>query len=134
MVKFCKSGSEATSAAVKLARAYTCRDMIAICGDHPFFSSDDWFIGTTAMDAGIPEQIKALTVTFKYNDLQSVRALFENHPGRIAAVILEAARVEEPSGGFLHTLQELCHAEGALFILDEMVTGFRWSPGGAKQA
>ena len=68
MVKFCKSGSEATSAAVKLARAYTGRDMIAICGDHPFFSSDDWFIGTTVMNAGVPEQIKALTATFKYND------------------------------------------------------------------
>ena len=134
MVKFCKSGSEATSAAVKLARAYTGRDLIAICGDHPFFSSDDWFIGTTAMDAGVPEQIKALTVTFKYNDLQSVRALFDKHPGRIAAVILEAARVDEPAPGFLHELRELCHAEGALFILDEMVTGFRWAVGGAQQA
>jgi glutamate-1-semialdehyde 2,1-aminomutase len=134
MVKFCKSGSEATSAAVKLARAYTGRDMIAICGDHPFFSSDDWFIGTTAMDAGVPEQIKALTVAFKYNDIQSVRALFDKHPGRIAAVILEAARVDEPAPGFLHKLRELCHAKCALFILDEMVTGFRWAVGGAQQA
>ena len=134
MVKFCKSGSEATSAAVKLARAYTGRDMIAICGDHPFFSSDDWFIGTTVMNAGVPEQIKALTATFKYNDLQSVRALFDKHPGRIAAVILEAARIDEPAPGFLHELRELCHAKGALFILDEMVTGFRWAVGGAQQA
>ncbi|WP_407658163.1 glutamate-1-semialdehyde 2,1-aminomutase [Hyphomicrobium album] len=134
MVKFCKSGSEATSAAVKLARAHTGRDLIAICGDHPFFSSDDWFIGTTVMNAGVPEQIKALTVTFKYNDLQSVRALFDKHPGRIAAVILEAARVDEPAPGFLHELRELCHADGTLFILDEMVTGFRWAVGGAQQA
>ena len=68
MVKFCKDGSDATSGAVKIARAYTGRDMIACCGDHPFFSTDDWFIGTTAMDAGVPEAVRALTVTFKYND------------------------------------------------------------------
>ena len=126
MVKFCKDGSDATSAAVKTARAYTGRDMIACCGDHPFFSTDDWFIGTTAMNAGIPEAIKKLTVTFRYNDLNSVRALFEQYPGRIAAVILEAARVEEPRDNFLHKLKDLCHSHGALFILDEMITGFRW--------
>lgn len=134
MVKFCKDGSDATSAAMKLARAYTGRDMIACCGDHPFFSTDDWFIGTTAMNAGIPEQIKALTATFKYNDLGSVEELFTKHPGRIAAVILEAARLEEPVDGFLNKLQDLCHANGALFVLDEMVTGFRWASGGAQQA
>lgn len=134
MVKFCKDGSDATSAAMKLARAYTGRDMIACCGDHPFFSTDDWFIGTTAMNAGIPEQIKALTVTFKYNDLHSVEELFAKHPGRIAAVILEAARLDEPVDGFLNKLQDLCRANGAIFVLDEMVTGFRWAPGGAQQA
>jgi len=134
MVKFCKDGSDATSAAMKLSRAYTGRDMIACCGDHPFFSTDDWFIGTTAMNAGIPGQVKALTATFKYNDLQSVQAMFEKHPGRIAAVILEAARLEEPADGFLHKLRDVCHANGALFVLDEMITGFRWASGGAQQA
>jgi glutamate-1-semialdehyde 2,1-aminomutase len=133
MVKFCKDGSDATSAAVKLSRAYTGRDMIAICGDHPFFSTDDWFIGTSTMNAGIPEAIKKLTVTFKYNDLASVQALFEQHPGQIAAVILEAARMEEPRDNFLHKLKELCHKNGALFILDEMITGFRWHVGGAQK-
>jgi glutamate-1-semialdehyde 2,1-aminomutase len=133
MVKFCKDGSDATSAAVKISRAYTGRDMIACCGDHPFFSTDDWFIGTTAMNAGIPEAIKSLTVTFRYNDLDSVRALFEQHPGRIAAVILEAARSEEPRDNFLHKLKALCHENGALLILDEMITGFRWHAGGAQK-
>ena len=133
MVKFCKDGSDATSAAVKTARAYTGRDMIACCADHPFFSVDDWFIGTTAMNAGVPEAIKQLTVTFKYNDLDSALALFEKHPGRIAAVILEAARVDEPRDRFLHKLKELCHSHGALFILDEMITGFRWHKGGAQK-
>ncbi len=133
MVKFCKDGSDATSAAVKISRAYTGRDMIALCGDHPFFSTDDWFIGTTAMNAGIPEAIKSLTVSFRYNDLDSVRALFEKYPDRIAAVILEPARMEEPRDNFLHKLKDLCHSHGALFILDEMITGFRWHARGAQK-
>ena len=65
MVKFCKDGSDATSGAVRLARAYTGRDLIACCADHPFFSVDDWFIGTTPVDAGIPLQIQQLTLTFR---------------------------------------------------------------------
>jgi glutamate-1-semialdehyde 2,1-aminomutase len=133
MVKFCKDGSDATSAAVKISRAYTGRDMIACCADHPFFSTDDWFIGTTAMNAGVPEAVKRLTVTFRYNDLDSVRSLFEKYPGRIAAVILESARVDEPRDNFLHKLKDLCHSQGALFILDEMITGFRWHVGGAQK-
>lgn len=125
MVKFCKDGSDATSAAVRLARAYTGRDMVAICADHPFFSTDDWFIGTTAMNAGIPDSVRALTVSFRYNDLQSVRDLFDRYPGRIACCILEAARTEEPLPGFLEGLKALCHDSGALFVIDEMITGFR---------
>src|SRR4029079_871369 len=133
MVKFCKDGSDATSAAVKIARAYTGRDMVAICADHPFFSTEDWFIGSTAMNAGVPQQIKSLTVGFNYNDLESARALFEKYPGRIAAVILESARLDEPRDQFLQKLKELAHASGALFILDEMITGFRWHNGGAQK-
>ena len=91
MVKFGKNGSDATTAAVKLARAATGRDMVAICRDQPFFSTDDWFIGTTPMNAGIPDEQRDCTVQFGYNDLASLRALFDAHPGDIAAVILEAA-------------------------------------------
>ena len=133
MVKFCKDGSDATSGAVRLARAYTGRDMIACCADHPFFSTDDWFIGTTAMNAGIPQVVRQLTATFRYGDLASAAALFEQHPGRIAALILEPARTEDPPAGYLHALQRLCHAHGALLILDEMITGFRWHNGGAQK-
>ncbi|WP_029351195.1 glutamate-1-semialdehyde 2,1-aminomutase [Bosea sp. 117] len=133
MVKFCKDGSDATSAAMRLARAYTGRDRIACCADHPFFSTDDWFIGTTAMDAGIPEAVKALTLTFRYNDLQSARTLFALHPGKIAALILEPARLDDPKEGYLQALRQLCHDNGALFVLDEMITGFRWHAGGAQQ-
>jgi glutamate-1-semialdehyde 2,1-aminomutase len=132
MVKFCKDGSDATSGAVRLARAYTGRDLIACCADHPFFSTDDWFIGLTAMNAGIPETVRQLTVTFRYNDLASAEALFGQYPGRIAAFILEPARTEEPQEGYLQALQRLCHANGALLILDEMITGFRWHNGGAQ--
>jgi glutamate-1-semialdehyde 2,1-aminomutase len=132
MVKFCKDGSDATSAAVRLARAHTGRDLIACCADHPFFSTDDWFIGTTAMNAGIPEAVRRLTLTFRYDDLEDARGLFDRHPGGIAALILEPARLAEPRPGYLHDLQRLCHERGALLILDEMITGFRWHNGGAQ--
>ncbi len=132
MVKFAKNGSDVTTAAVKLARAYTGRDMVAVCADQPFFSTDDWFIGTTPMAAGIPAATRELTVTFRYNDIASVRALFDRHPGRIACVIMEPATVVEPRDGFLHEVQALCRANGALLIFDEMITGFRWSLAGAQ--
>jgi glutamate-1-semialdehyde 2,1-aminomutase len=133
MVKFCKDGSTANTAAVTLARAYTGRDLVALCADHPFFSYNDWFIGTTPMRAGIPQAIQDLTVTFRYNDFESVESLFEANPDRIACVVLEAERTEEPRDGFLHKLQELCRRNGALFVLDEMITGFRWHLGGAQE-
>ena len=132
MVKFCKDGSDATSGAVRLARAYTGRDLIACCADHRFFSTDDWFIGTTPMNSGVPRATRRLTLTFRYNDIASVEALFDRYPRRIAALILEPAKNEEPSDGFLHRIQEICRREGALFILDEMITGFRWHVGGGQ--
>ena len=132
MVKFCKDGSDATSGAVRLARAYTGRDLVACCADQPFFSTDDWFIGTTPMNAGIPKAVRQLTVTFRYNDVASVKRLFANNKGKIAAVILEAARTEEPQSNYLHEVHRLCRENGALLILDEMITGFRWNAGGAQ--
>lgn len=132
MVKFAKNGSDVTTAAVKLARAYTGRDIVAICGDQPFFSTDDWFIGKTPMSAGIPEAIQALTVTFRYNDIAAVKDLFQQHPGRIACLVLEAATAIEPADNFLHELRQLCTLNGALLIFDEMITGFRWHVKGAQ--
>ena len=132
MVKFGVNGSDATSAAVKLARAYTGRDMVAVCRQHPFFSTDDWFIVTTPMSAGIPDSVRPLTVQFSYNDLASLEALFEVHPGQIAAVVLEAETVEPPAPGFLAGLRELCDRNGALLVLDEIITGFRWHERGAQ--
>lgn len=133
MVKFAKDGSDATSGAVRLARAYTGRDLIAVCADHPFFSVDDWFIGTTPMHAGIPKAVRDLTLAFRYNDVDSLEALFEAHPGEVAGVILEPAKYEDPKDRFLHKVRDICHKNGALFILDEMITGFRWHSGGAQK-
>ncbi|MEM7774303.1 MAG: glutamate-1-semialdehyde 2,1-aminomutase [Pseudomonadota bacterium] len=132
MVKFCKDGSDATSGALKLARAYTRRDYIAICGDHPFFSVDDWFIGTTAIHAGIPEAVRRLTLKFQYNDINSVKKLFAEHPGQISALILEPARTDDPVDGFLDETKRICHENGALIIFDEMICGFRWHAGGGQ--
>lgn len=133
MAKFAKNGSDVTTAALKLARAYTGRDLVAICGDQPFFSTDDWFIGSTPMAAGIPEAIKNLTVKFRYNDLESLRQLFNLYVGKIACVILEAATAVEPVNGFLEGVRKLCSENGSILILDEMITGFRWHIGGAQK-
>jgi len=132
MVKFTKDGSTADSAALKLARKHTGRDLVAICAEHPFLSYDDWFICTTTMDGGIPEVERSLTVRFGYNDLDSAARLFAEHPGRIAALFLEPARTVEPAPGFLQGLRDLCTKHGAVLVFDEMITGFRWHLGGAQ--
>ena len=132
MVKFGLNGSDVTTAAVRLARAYTGRNLIAVCRDHPFFSTDDWFIGTTAMSAGIPEATKNLTVKFPYDDLAGIERMFAAYPGQVAAVILEAETVQPPSPGYFRRLRALCDRHGALLVLDEMITGFRWHERGAQ--
>ncbi len=132
MVKFCKDGSDAVSGAIKLARAHTGRDMVAICGNHPFFSVDDWAIGVSGMPGGVPTVTRSLTLKFNYNDLPSLKALFDEHPGRIAAVLLEAEKETSPAPGFFDGLRTLCNRYGAVFVLDEMITGFRWHIGGAQ--
>lgn len=132
MVKFAKNGSDVTSAAVKLARAHTGRDIVAICVDHPFFSVDDWFIGKSEMAAGIPKVVQELTVGFHYNDLDSVRALFEQYPGQISCLVMEVERLDPPADNFLDETQKLCKEHGALLIFDEIITGFRYHLGGAQ--
>jgi glutamate-1-semialdehyde 2,1-aminomutase len=132
MVKFAKNGSDANNAALKLSRAYTGRDLVAICADHPFYSVDDWFMGTTAMSAGIPQATRDMTLKFRYNDLASLQQLFEQHPGKIAAIFLEPEKDKEPQNRFLHEAMALCHKHGAVFVLDEMITGFRWHQGGGQ--
>jgi glutamate-1-semialdehyde 2,1-aminomutase len=133
MVKFAKNGSDVTTAAVKVARAVTGRPLVALCGTQPFFSTDDWFIQTTPMRAGIPTEHQTSTVQFRYNDLDSVRELLARHPGKIACLILEAATaLAEPAPGFLQGLRDLADQDGFVLIFDEMITGMRWSIGGAQ--
>lgn len=133
MVKFAKNGSDVTTAAIRLARGSTGRDLVAICGTQPFFSVDDWFIGTTPMNAGIPAEEIARTVTFRYNDLASVDALLDRYPDRIAVLILEpATATAEPEEGFLEGLRERADRHGFVLVFDEMITGMRWSSGGGQ--
>lgn len=133
MVKFTKNGSTATTAAIKLSRAYTKRTLIARCQDHPFFSYDDWFIGSTPLKKGIPQKDIEGTKLFNYNDINSLEKLFNEYPNEIACVILEPSATEHPKDNFLQKVKELCHKNGAVFILDEMITGFRWHLGGAQK-
>lgn len=133
MVKFTKNGSTATTAAVKLAKAYTGREIIARCIEHPFFSYDDWFIGSTPITKGIDEDTISKTKTFHYNDIESLERLIADYPNKIACVILEPAAMEHPKDKFLHKVKDLCKESGIVFILDEMITGFRWDLKGAQQ-
>jgi glutamate-1-semialdehyde 2,1-aminomutase len=132
MVKFTKNGSTAVTAAVKLARAFTGRDFIARCAEHPFFSFDDWFIGSTVIPRGTTAENRELTKSFHYNDLESLKKLVGEFPNIFACVVLEAATTEDPAPGFLEGVQKLCHQNGIVFILDEMITGFRWDLKGAQ--
>ncbi|MGH4009570.1 MAG: glutamate-1-semialdehyde 2,1-aminomutase [Pseudonocardiaceae bacterium] len=131
MVKFAKNGSDVTTAAVRLARAATGRDLVAICADQPFFSVDDWFISTVPMNAGIPDAVSQLTLSFRYNDLGSLSDLLSTHAGQIAAVVMEpATALAEPNPGYLHGVRDLCDRHGTVLVFDEIITGFRWSAGG----
>ncbi|HEX7414506.1 MAG TPA: glutamate-1-semialdehyde 2,1-aminomutase, partial [Bacteroidia bacterium] len=153
MVKFGKSGSTVTTAAIKLARAYTGKKYVAICAEHPFFTYDDWFIGTTPMDKGIPAENKAGSLRFNYNNIASLEKLFVENTNQIACVILEPATFISPcaecgkdmlqkphcktcgnkDSNFLHQVKALCKKHNAVFILDEMITGFRYDLHGAMK-
>lgn len=125
MIKFAKNGSTVTTAAVKLARAFTNRDLVAFPYDHPFYSYDDWFIGATPCNKGVPHATRELSVTYKADDLDSLKQLFEKHPGQIACVISEPEKDNNLPENFIADAIELAHANGALYILDEMITGFK---------
>lgn len=133
MVKFGKLGTSADTGALKLARAFTGRDKVAICWEHPYFGHDEWAICRTTTDGGIPRAVSELTLGFHYNDIDSLRALFDEHPGQIAAVFLEPSRTEEPLSGFLEGIRALCDEKGALLVFDEIITGFRFHLNGAQK-
>lgn len=129
-VRFGKNGSDATSGAIRLARAYTNRERVAVCGYHGW---QDWYIGSTARWRGVPEAVRKLTHTFPYNDLPALETLLAQHAGEFAAVILEPMNIVEPAPGYLAAVKELAHYHGAVLVFDETITGFRYANGGAQE-
>lgn len=130
MVRFGKNGTDVTSAAVRLSRAYTGRSRVAVCGYHGW---QDWYIGSTNRGKGVPEGVSSLTHTFEYNNLSSLRELFEEYPDEIACVILEPMNRDWPKDNFLESVIKICEEKGAICIFDETITGFRFSSGGAQE-
>lgn len=154
MVKFAKNGSNVTTAAIKLARSFTGKQFVCIPKEQPFFSFDDWFIGTTPLTKGIPNDYYSKTLVFNYGDISSLEKLFDQYKNQIAAVMLEPATTILPcplncrntmtsksnciscsnnTQNFLNQVRNICDKNNALLIFDEMITGFRWSLGGAQE-
>ncbi len=130
MVRFAKNGSDVTAMAVRAARSFTKREKIACCGYHGIH---DWYISTTSRNDGIPKFNTLLIHTFEYNNLESLKKLFDENPAQIAAVIMEAVQLTPPKDGFLEKVKKLAHENGALLIFDEVITGFRFAIGGAQE-
>jgi len=130
MVRFAKNGTDATGAAIRLARAYTGRDEIAFCGYHGW---QDWSIGATTRNKGVPKQVSELTHKFIYNDISSLKEIFDKNYGKISAVILEPINIEYPRENFLEEVKNITNRNGAILIFDETITGYRLSIGGAQQ-
>lgn len=129
-VRFGKNGSDATSGAIRVARAYTGRDHVAVCGYHGW---QDWYIGSTARGLGVPKAVSALTHTFAYNDIASLERIFAEWPDGVAAVIMEPMNTTWPAEGFLEAVAEMTRARGAVLVFDETITGFRYANGGAQE-
>ncbi|MGH9460642.1 MAG: aminotransferase class III-fold pyridoxal phosphate-dependent enzyme, partial [Vicinamibacteria bacterium] len=130
MVRYGKNGSDVTSGAIRLARAFTGRDIVACCGYHGW---QDWYIGTTTRRKGVPKVVQELTIPFAYNAPAGLKRIFDLHRGQVAAVIMEPIGIVEPRDGFLEEVREMTRAEGAILIYDEVITGFRIALGGAQQ-
>ncbi len=129
-VRFAKSGSEALSAAVRAARALTGRDVVLVSGYHGWH---DWYAGSTTRDAGVPHAVRELVGTFRFDDLDDLERALAAHAGQVAAVVLEPSGTEVPSPGYLQDVVDLARRHGALSVFDEVITGFRLAPGGARE-
>jgi glutamate-1-semialdehyde 2,1-aminomutase/spore coat polysaccharide biosynthesis protein SpsF len=129
-VRFGKSGSDALSAAVRAARAYTGRDLVLVAGYHGWH---DWYIGTTTRDRGVPAATRALSQTFPFGDREALECALASRPGEVAAVVLEPCGATVPEPGYLQSVVDAAHRHGALCIFDEIITGFRLAPGGAAE-
>ncbi len=130
MVRYGKNGSDATAGAIRAARAFTGRDHVIACGYHGW---QDWYIGATARNKGVPAGTSALTHVVPYNDLAAAQRVFAEYPGQVAAIILEPMNVAYPVPGYLEGLRTLASKEGAVLVFDETITGFRFAIGGAQE-
>jgi len=130
MVRYGKNGSDVTSAAVRVSRAFTGRDIVALSGYHGW---QDWFVGTTTRNTGVPDAVSELSKTFTWGDIASLQKLFAEFPDQIACVIMEPVGVVEPADGYLAEVRDLCKQHGALLVFDEVLTGFRIAYGGAQE-
>ena len=130
MVRFAKNGTDATSAAIRLARAATGRDHVIACGYHGW---QDWFIGSTTRNLGVPAATRALTHSVPYNDLDEIEQVLARHPDQVAAVIMEPMTSSWPNPGYLQAIRDLTERHGIVLVFDEMLTGFRFAPGGAQE-
>ena len=129
MVRFGKNATDVTTAAVRLARAYTGKDRVIVCGYHGW---QDWFIGSTSRNKGVPKATSDLTEVFKYNDLESLRKIL-SEKNDVACVVMEPMNSSFPNPGFLEGVRELTKNHGVVLVFDETITGFRFSEGGAQE-
>ena len=129
-VRFGKNGSDATAGCVRVARAVTGRDHVLVSGYHGW---QDWYIGATARNKGVPQATRDLTHSFAYNDLPALQTKLDELHGKVAAVILEPMNVAMPAPGYLEALKVATHKAGAVLIFDETITGFRFARGGAQE-
>ncbi|MGQ0430940.1 MAG: aminotransferase class III-fold pyridoxal phosphate-dependent enzyme [Microthrixaceae bacterium] len=129
-VRFGKSGSDAVAGAVRAARALTGRDHVLVAGYHGW---QDWYIGSTTRDLGVPGAVAALTSTFPFNDLAALEQSLIARRGEVAAVVLEPSGAEVPDPGYLAGAIDVVRHHGALSVFDEVITGFRLAPGGARE-
>ena len=129
MVRFGKNGSDVTTAAIRLARAYTKKDMVAVAGYHGWH---DWYIGSSSRNLGVPKEVENLTKKFNFNDADSLSDLFKKYPNKFAAVILEPAGLIKTDIIFLKKIREICNTHGVILIFDEIISGFRVNIGGAQ--
>ncbi|OUU62608.1 MAG: aspartate aminotransferase family protein [Alphaproteobacteria bacterium TMED62] len=130
MVRFGKNGSDVLSAAIRLARAYTKKDLVLVSGYHGWH---DWFIGSTSRNAGVPKEVRRLTKNFKFNDIENLTYNIKKYNNKIAAVVIEPDGYSPPNKNFLKELKKICRKNGILIIFDEIVCGFRTSLGGASE-
>ena len=129
-VRFAKNGSDVTSAAIRLSRAFTGKDNVIVCGYHGW---QDWYIGSTTMNLGVPNATRSLTHSIEYNNIESLTNVIEQLQGNVAAIIMEPMTSTWPDETYLPEVRRIATEHGIVLVFDEMLTGFRFAPGGAQE-